>query len=433
LTPGIRAQVPASGTDAAIVFITVESGTLVNGNFYSTSINARSEIPGSTNNVGSATIIEFASSPPFDGAAVTNLQSFGGGRDLETDPDLRDRAQDAIQSLTRGTILALSQGVIGVADEVTGQRVTTANILESFVNNEVVVYVDDGTGFTPDTVTLATTTLALLVAGPVGTLTVTNAADFPAEGWVIVSPENSAQLELIEYSSVNYTTNVITLVGTTQTLHDLLDEVVLVDLIEDSAESGANFFETANSPITRASHRIWVAPSNVGTGFVLQAETTDYELNRGTGQFELVGSGLIAGSQVVATYAYYTGLIATAQTVIDGDPADSTTYPGIRAAGSRVVVETPVIRRITVALSITAASGFQETDLISSVQAAVEAYIDGLGIGEDIIISEIIERAMAIAGMFDVVVTLPTSNVTILENELPVSFDASGTSLVTVT
>ena len=433
LSPGIRAQVPSLGTDPAIVFISIESGTLVNGNFESTPINARAELPGSGSNVGSGRIAEFASSPPFDGASVTNKKNFAGGRDLETDAQLRDRARDQIQSLTKGTVLALSQGVLGVADEVTGQRVTTANILESFVLNEVVVYVDDGTGFTPDTVDLASSLLTVGVSPSDPTLTVASAADFPEEGTVLVSPESDIQRELLAYSGVDYGTNVITLVGTTANAHDIGDEVVLVDVVEDNAESGANFFQLANFPAIRASERIWIAPNMSGVGFVLQSEIADYELNRGTGQIELTGSGLASGSQVVSTYSYYTGLVATVQQVIDGDPDDPTNFPGIRCAGSRVVVETPIIRRITVTLSITAAPGVQEADLVSPVQQAVEAYINALGIGEDVIVAEIIERAMNIAGMFDCVVVLPVSNVTVLENELPVPFDASGNSLVTVT
>ena len=95
------------------------------------------------------------------------------------------------------------------------------------------------------------------------------------------------------------------------------------------------------------------------------------------------------------------------------------------------MAETPVIRRITVAMSITAQSGFAEADLAPQVVDAVSNYINGLGIGDDVIRAEIIERAMRVPGMFNVSVTLPASDLIILENELPVPNDASGTSLVT--
>lgn len=433
LSPGIRVQVPPIGTDDAIIFITTENGTIVNGNFESTSITARAEVPGSSGNIGSSLITEFASSPPFSGAEVTNKSKFGGGRELETDSDLRDRARDEIQSLTRGTTLSLSQGILGASDEVTGQRVTTANLLESFVDNEVTVYVDDGTGFTPDTIELATSTLNAAVGVGVGTITVIDSSNFPEEGFILISPEADSQRELIQYSGVDHFTHVITLSGITQNAHDLGDEVVLVDLIEDNAESGANFFQTANFPIVKSSERIWVSPNQSGVDFTIQVSDTDYILNTGTGQLEFTGSGLTAGSQVIAEYTFFTGLIASVQKIIDGDPNDPTNFPGLRCAGSKVLVDVPVIRRITININLTAASGSQQTNLIGLVSSVLTAYINGLGIGEDVILNEIRERAMAVNGVFDVSVSTPTSNITVLENELPVSVDANGSSLITVT
>ena len=432
LSPGIRVQVPATGTDAAIIYVTTESGTLVNGNFNSTQIAARAELPGSDGNVSSSRVTEFSSSPPFDGALVSNPTNFAGGRDLETDPQLRDRARAAIQSLSKGTVLALREGVLGTEDPVTGQRVTTANILESFATNEVVVYVDDGTGFSPDTVALARSSLNAAVGIGVGLITVVDATGFPEEGFVIASPEDPAQIELLEFSGVDYNTNTITLVGTTANAHDLGDEIALVDVIEDAAEAGQNFFQAANFPLVRDTVRIWLDEAGAGN-LVLQSDTADLFLNRGTGQIEFIGAGVSAGSVVVASYSFYAGLLSQVQRVIDGDTSDPTNFPGIRAAGINVVAETPVIRRIDVRLSITAASGVQEADLLPQVQEAVESYINGLGIGENVIISEIIERAMAVTGMFDVTVLEPTSNVVILENELPVPFDVNGNSLIIVT
>jgi uncharacterized phage protein gp47/JayE len=430
LAPGIRVQVPATGDENAIIFVTVESGTLVNGNYASTPIRARAEIAGSNGNVGSGRITEFVSNPPFDGALVANTSNFAGGRDLETDAQLRDRARAAIQALSKGTVLALREGVIGTADPVTGQRVTTANILESFVANEVVVYVDDGTGFIPDQVQLAQTALSAPAAPAAGSLTVDDASDFPEEGWLLASPEDVAQAEILEFSGVDYGTNVISLVNPTAKAHDAADEVVLVDLVSAAAEAGQNFFQFNNFPLVRTSQRLWI---DTGAGPALQVENTDYLLNRGTGEIEFTGSGLGLGTVVVGHYNYYTALIAEVQRVIDGDADDPVNYPGIRAAGIRVLAETPVIRRITVRLSITAQAGLQEADIIPQVQEAVESYINGLGIGEDVIVAEIIERAMTVDGMFDVVVTTPTSNVVILENELPVPIDVNGDSLVTVT
>jgi len=431
LSSGIRVQVPATGDEEAITFVTVEEGTLVNGNFDSTSIRTRAEVPGSVGNIGVGKIEEFISSPPFDGASVTNRVNFGGGRDLETDAQLRDRARSAIQSLSRGTVLALKEGVIGVADEVTGQSVTTSNLLESFVTNEVTVFIDDGTGFVPDQVQLARTELAVATLIGATMFTVVDATDFPEEGTLIVSTEDPGQIEILDFSGVNYTTNIISLVSPTTAVHDIADEVSVVDLIEDDSEAGRNFFQTSNFPIVENSQRIWL-DSGGGGSPVLQAENTDYNFNRGTGQIEFIGAGVAQDSIIVAHYNYYTGLLATVQKVIDGDPDDPVNFPGIRAAGIRVFAETPIIRRITVRASIVAIPGIQENDLIPLVQEALESYINGLGIGEDVIVAELIERAMRVDGMLDVTISLPTGNVVILENELPRAFDTNGNSLVDV-
>lgn len=430
LTPGIRVERPATAIDpVANRYTSVESGTLVNGNYESTPIRVQAEVPGIASNVGAGQLTRFVGAPPFDGALVTNKTATNGGRELESDDDFRDRGLNRLQTLSNATVLTLREAALGVEDPVTGQSVVSANVLEVFSEDEVVVYIDDGTGFIPDQIDLARSSLAVAVAAPVGVLTVDDASEFPAEGFIIVSPEDPAQSEFLEYSDVDYGTNVITLVGVTANAHDIGDEVAVVDALTESAEPGQNFFNTQELPIVRNSFRLWI---DSGGGPVFQAEGTDYLLNRGTGQIELLGSGAAAGAIVFANYTYYTNLVAEVQRVINGVSEDEVNFPGVSAAGIVVVVETPIIRRITVRLSISAQSGFDEDDLIPEVQEVVEQYITGLGIGEDVIIAEIVERAMGVAGMYNVVVSVPTSDVTILEDELPVPFSASGDSLVSV-
>jgi len=66
------------------------------------------------------------------------------------------------------------------------------------------------------------------------------------------------------------------------------------------------------------------------------------------------------------------------------------------------------------------------------VQEAVENYISSLGIGDNVILASIIQVAMNINGVFDVIPVEPTGDIVVLENELPVPFDSDGTSLVSV-
>lgn len=428
IASGQQIQVPADGTTAAIRFVTTEIGTLVNGNYRSTPIQAKSVVVGAGNNIGSGTITEFTSSAPFSGASVINSSIFSGGRDLESDDEFRSRIRAQIQSLTKAIALALEQAVLGVTDPVTGQTIKTSNVFEDYDLDEVIVYIDDGTGFTPDKVQLATSAVNGNIVAPSATLPIDDASLFPSEGYIIVSPESASQIELLEYTSVNYGTNTLTLASSTTKNHDDGDEVALVDAISLDAESGQTFFRTSKYPITRNSDRLWI---DSGSGYTLQDAEDDYILNRGIGRFQMT-SGVAEGAKLVIAYTYYTGLIAYAQKIISGDSNDPVNFPGVAGAGLRAFVETPIIRRISMRISISAAAGFNEDDLAPLVQESVENYVSGLGIGTDVIIAEVIARAMEVDGVSDAIMVSPTSNISILENELPLPFDSNGTSLITV-
>jgi uncharacterized phage protein gp47/JayE len=431
ITAGLQVQSPAVGNESAVVFSTIENGTIVNGNYSSTSIKARAVLPGLAGNVGSGRITQFTSSAPFSGASVTNLASFGAGKGEELPEELRSRALGKKQAASRGTPLALKEAVRGVTDAVTKQRVSTSNVLEDFENDEVIVYIDDGTGFTPDQVQLGTTTVGTAVLAGAGTVEIDDAVDFPDAGYIVISPENSSQIELLEYDGVDRTVSpaVVSLIGSTVNAHDVGDEVVLVDVLDLSAEEGTNYYETSDLPIVRNSYRLWI---DNGSGLTLQTEDVDYILKRGLGRIQLIGDGTDAGDVVVTTYTYYTGLVATCQKIINGDETDEVNFPGVYTAGIPPVVETPTIRRITIRLLITAIEGKDKDDLLPLVRTVVETYISSLGIGNDVILSEIIKRAMRVPGMYNCKVITPTSDVAVSENELPVPYDTQGDSIVTI-
>ncbi len=430
LNAGLQVQVPAAGTESAIVFNTLESGTIVNGDYTSTPIRAQAVIPGIGGNVGTGRISQFTSSAPFGGALVSNITVFGSGRGKESDEELRSRALLKRQAL-KATPLSLKEAVLGVTDAVTRQRVASASVLEDFVGDEVIVYIDDGTGFVPDQVQLAVSAVDTGILAGVSALEVVDADDFPEEGYIVLSPENGAQIELVEYTAVDRTVSpaVMTLATNTANAHDAGDEIVLVDVFTLDATATTNYFKTYDFPVVRNSERLWI---DSGAGLELQTRDVDYVIKRGLGRIELEGDGVVAGGVVVSAYSYYTGLVASCQRIINGDENDEVNYPGVYTAGMPVVVETPTIRRITVRLAITTIEGKDENDLAPIVASVVESYISSLGIGKSVIVAEIIERAMRVPGMFNVAVQLPTSDITCAENELPVPYSASGTSLVTV-
>jgi len=425
---GLKVQVPTSGDSTPVMFNTVESGTIVNGNYNSTPISAKATTSGGLSNIGAGRVTQFTSAPPFNGASVTNLGLFTGGGPVESDADLQDRALEHLQSLGKGTPLALKEAVLGVTDPVTGQTITTANVLERFSTDEVIVYVDDGSGFVPDQVVLTRDSLDTDYFISTGTLSVSDSSDFTTEGFLLVSPE-SAQAEVVEFTDTNYGSDSLTLASSTVNAHDSGDEVVQVEVLSASSDAGVDFYGLAKFPILRNSQRIWVGPS--ASNLTLQVEGVDYYINKARGKLEFLNP-ITAGSFIAATYTYYIGLIFQAQRFINGSAGDETAFPGVVAAGIEATVETPTIRRVTVRLSITSNDGFEDSNLAVTVRAAIESYIIALGIGEDVIVSEMIERAMSVPGVYNVIVQEPSTDISVSSKELPVPVSSLGTTLVTV-
>ena len=85
ISAGVQIQVPAIGNEPPILFVTTEAGTLVNGNYSSTSLSAKSVLTGKNTNIGVGQISQFTAAPPLDGALVTNTTTFTGGRNRERD------------------------------------------------------------------------------------------------------------------------------------------------------------------------------------------------------------------------------------------------------------------------------------------------------------------------------------------------------------
>jgi hypothetical protein len=212
--------------------------------------------------------------------------------------------------------------------------------------------------------------------------------------------------------------------------HSSGDIVLLVDVLSSSTEIGQSRFRVKNIPIIRSTFRLFI---NQGTSWQELIEDTDFKLNKGNGELQLtIPGGIAANSILVANYSYYTNLIAETQKVLEGDINNPTVYPGVKAAGIFLSVEAPLLKRITVRAVITAETGFNEDDLVDLVKDNIEAYINTRKIGEDVILSKIIDVSHNVPGVKSISLTAPTGNVTVLENELPVSFDSTGTSLVTV-
>ena len=430
ISTGVQVQTPPTTTSSPIKFITVESGVITAGNYESGLVDINAVEAGSEGVVAAGQISKFVSSPPFTGAEVTNSTATSGGRDDETDNDLRNRLLRRYDELARGVPSAIESVVIGVEDTNTGQRIVTAKLKEDFIDEDHVLYVDDGTGFIPDNTIMASNTVKTSQLSGVTSIKLYDVSDFPSSGYVILSAGVPSIAELVSYSAKDTTgaDHVLSLDTATLFGHNDGDEVLLVDYV-GVAEEGQNYFNLANYPVKLNAFEIY---DNRDGQFKLRTEGTDYILNLTNGQIQFTGAGLSAGTVVLASYTYYTGLLAKAQKILNGDPNDSTNYPGVVAAGVIIRVDVPTIRQVTVIASISVEVGFSEDDVQPEVEQAIVNYIDGLKIGDNVIIAEIIERSMSINGVYNISVQQPTSDVVILEDELPKSSDSSGNSLVTV-
>ncbi len=431
INTGTSLQSPPTVSERGKTYATKEPGFILAGNLFSNDVLIQAADAGEVGNVGVNRVTRFIGGAPFSGARVTNVTSIEGGRNRETDPEFRARALAKLQALSRGTPQALRSEAIGIEDPQTGQRVQSANLIEAFDTDEVIVYIDDGTGLEPDVSPLPQDSLASGVTTGVDTsLSLNSGIDFPSSGFVLIEAEGSNLAEVIEYIS-KPDDDTLTLVSAVAETHGAGAIVSFVDVVSTAAETGQRRFRLQNFPVVRGTDRIFIKPP--AGPWALLARDVDYRLNKGTGEFLILDvAGLTLGTEVVASYSFYTNLIAETQKVLEGDANDPLNFPGVKAAGIFLAVEAPVIKRITVAASITAEDRFTETDLAPLVADAIENYINSRGIGEDVIRSKIIDVAHNTQGVRDIIITNPLTNIVVLENELPVPFDTDGDSLVTV-
>lgn len=432
LSIGLQVQAPPTNVEPARFYTTKEQGFITGGNFFSNEVAIRAAATGVGSNVPTNSITQFVSSPPFTGAGVINNSTvIAGGRLREKDDDFRTRGLNAIQSLSRGTPLALKTFALGVEDLVTGQIVTSASVQEDFITNEVFVYVDDGAGFTPDEAGYNTDSISAPVGIGTDLIFLADASLFASSGFALIQAEGLNTAELVEYASKNGNTLKLSAGTVTASAHAVLALVSQVDIVEESAESGQRRFKVTNPPMTDGG--LVISKLEPGDIWRTLVETIDYYLDRGTGEIQLTSLGGIPSlTKIVASYTYYTNLIAEVQKVLEGDSSNPRSYPGVKAAGIRLVVTQPTQRRITVQANISAQQGFTEADLAPLVAQNIETYISDLGIGDNIILSKLIDVAFNAVGVRDITIVTPVSNVTIFENELPTPFDTSGASLVTI-
>jgi uncharacterized phage protein gp47/JayE len=119
-------------------------------------------------------------------------------------------------------------------------------------------------------------------------------------------------------------------------------------------------------------------------------------------------------------YTYYTGLLQKVQYIVDGFEPDSQSFPGQRAVGSAIETLPPLPFEFNIALTITTNNGVNLGDVTNNVKSTIINYIEGLNVGQAIILSQIIADVQQVTGVKSVAITNPVSAtqiITLLPNQ----------------
>lgn len=285
---------------------------------------------------------------------ATNPTAFVLGRDRETDDEFRRRIRDFVGSLSVSTVDAIKYLVLGLVDPDTSKEVQFAHVFEDPVER----------------------------------------------GNVTLYVDDGA--------------------GTAEETEEITNEALTFGLAgppANSAVGGEEYLYLDNIAVRKSD----VLPD---TGFTVTSSTrgalvegTDYNVNPATGLIHFT-TPLTNGETIEVDYIRYTGLIRHVQRVVTGDTDDRLNFPGLEAAGIRVLVRAPDILVVPVQGTLLVEEGYNRDDVIAAAESAVTAYMNSRGISGDIIRNEIIEAIMTVPGVRDLVLNAPSANVTVLDNQL---------------
>lgn len=396
-------------------------------------VAAVADVAGLAGKVAADTIIKFQQKPAGVDE-VTNPSAFLNGLDEESDDSFRNRLKQYIAALARSTVNALESGVLGAQDEDTGATIMFAKAVEdTVIRGEVTLYIDDGTGSAESSEETKGTELDGAYQWPGGTanpstvlvddtndVVVGDFIGLEADGQffevsaVLTGP---IRVEVINPAG-GLTLPTDAGVGTTYKNPENLTEG-LGGGGGDAAIGGEEYLNLLNVPI-KPTVTYYIISSTRG----LLVENTDFYINTASGQVNFI-IPLVADEYVFGVYTNYTGLIALGQLIVDGDPDDRAAYPGIRAAGVIVWVRTPTVLVQNVTAVVTFEAGYDDATVETSVVEAIKEYINGLGISGDVLRAELIRRIMAVAGVYNVVLSVPATDVTLLDDELARTTDVN--------
>lgn len=115
-------------------------------------------------------------------------------------------------------------------------------------------------------------------------------------------------------------------------------------------------------------------------------------------------------------------LVTRCQQVIDGYYDGGTAVPGWKAAGVQCIVSAASDQAVTVTGTVTIAGGYTAADVLAACTSAVKDYLQGLDVGEDVRLSELVAIIRRdVEGAFNVTLSAPTGDVAVADNAKAIS------------
>lgn len=388
----------------------------------SNTVSVIADVAGADGNVSASAVTRFVSKPPGV-EEVTNPAAFTQGADKESDDAFRSRLRAYIRGLSKCTVQAIEAGIIGQVDPITGNTILFAHAVEDIVDRGyVTVYVDDGTGQAEATASEHTLLSAVYTWNGTTTVTTPNTSEVVVGDWIRLVSDG----QWFEISAVTLNTSVTILNPGSDTIPSgATASAKATDILtegfdpNDEAVGGETILNLDNFPIKDS------LPINIATDVQGNlVEGVDYTINPVSGQIVLT-TPLVAGEQVVGGHTYFTGLLAFAQKVIDGDRNDRENYPGFRAAGTLHQVKSPQILIQPVTAIVTVTEGFDRATVLAAVKQAIKNYINTLTISGDVIRAKLFEKIMRVSGVSNVNIITPTNDVIMLDDQLARTQDAN--------
>lgn len=301
------------------------------------------------------------------------------------------------------------------AEEVLGKtNYLNATGMDIMLASDIAITVISGFSITIDSMQIYTTADATILAGTSG----------------IQCPATNAKTGTESNISVNA---IDTLNG-----KGYINSVIqgIENVINDSAFSGGAIAETDEERKIRFADTVNALNAGTEQGILQAVKAIDTVKSAG-----MITSYPFKGSNTLivddGSGSISSALLIAVNKVLDGDPNDISNYPGKGVAGIGYNVIAPTIVDVSIGISATRLANIN-VDLLSiktSIQTAVEQYINTLQLGEDVLLSEIVRVGKnSTSAVYDLIVTSPATNVVIGSDEFArTGAGYSGVVTVTVT